>query len=246
MPKRSKSTTDQQDASSSSKRVKTSCLQELQGKFEKLNVFCAFCDANLTTSITLQSLQKAVSDLTVEDLASINVIVPNFIKFNYVSNDILEIEFGRPANKKLSKQKHAQAIGNRGDDWFRGFSSSSRNRDESAPKPVKPDAVKKLVEQQNKLFDKALTKFIKHCDDKVIFFCVSQCVMLLLRMTIVELSFNANVVVDFAYRNWMLISICCTKERSTYQSLTWAKKTRLKRLILDSWLARRSQRRCLS
>ncbi|CAO0799241.1 unnamed protein product [Mucor circinelloides] len=166
MPKRSKSTTDQQDASSSSKRVKTSCLQELQGKFEKLNVFCAFCDANLTTSITLQSLQKAVSDLTVEDLASINVIVPNFIKFNYVSNDILEIEFGRPANKKLSKQKHAQAIGNRGDDWFRGFSSSSRNRDESAPKPVKPDAVKKLVEQQNKLFDKALTKFIKHCDDK--------------------------------------------------------------------------------
>ncbi|KAF1797843.1 P-loop containing nucleoside triphosphate hydrolase protein [Mucor lusitanicus] len=164
MPKRTKSTTDQQAASSSSKRVKTSCLQELQSKFERLNVFCAFCDARLTTSITLQGLQKAVSDLTVEDLASINAIVPNFVKFNHVSSDVLEIEFGRPASKKQSKQKHAQAIGNRGDDWFlRGF---SKNRDQGTPKPVKPDAVKKLIEQQNKMFDKALAKFIKHCDDK--------------------------------------------------------------------------------
>lgn len=179
MPKRTKSTTDQQAASSSSKRVKTSCLQELQSKFERLNVFCAFCDARLTTSITLQGLQKAVSDLTVEDLASINAIVPNFVKFNHVSSDVLEIEFGRPASKKQSKQKHAQAIGNRGDDWFlRGF---SKNRDQGTPKPVKPDAVKKLIEQQNKMFDKALAKFIKHCDDKVNVYPI----MLLLRMTIV-------------------------------------------------------------
>lgn len=175
MPKRSKSTTDQQDASLSLKRVKASCLRELQTKFERLNVFYAFCDARLTTSITLQGLQKAVSDLTVEDLASINVIVPNFVKFNYVSSEILEIEFGRPASKRLSKQKHAQAIGNRGDDWCRGF-SKSKDRGESAPKPVKPDAVKKLIEQQNKMFEKALAKFIKHCDDKVKFFlCIPLC-----------------------------------------------------------------------
>lgn len=176
MPKRSKSN---EEASGSSKRIKSSCLQELQNKFERLNIFCAFCDARLTTSITLQGLQKAVSNLTVEDLASINVIVPNFVKFNYVSNEILEIEFGRAISKKLTKQKHAQAIGNRGDDWFRGFSSKN-NKDDNMPKPVKPDAVKKLIEQQNQVFVKALNKFIKHCDEKVLF------VYNLLRMIRVE------------------------------------------------------------
>ncbi|CEP09281.1 hypothetical protein [Parasitella parasitica] len=165
MPKRASANDQQKQDSCPSKRTKTSCLQELQTKFERLNVFCAFCDARLTTSITLQSLQKAVSNLTVEDLASINVIVPNFVKFNYVSNQVLEIEFGRPVSKKLSKQKHAQAIGNRGDDWVRRFSRKNVG-DDSTPKPVKPDAVRRLIEQQNKVFDKALDAFIKHCDEK--------------------------------------------------------------------------------
>jgi DEAD/DEAH box helicase domain-containing protein len=139
-------------------------LKELRRKFEALNVFCAFCDARLTTSITLQSLQKAVSNLKLDDLAAINVIIPNFIKFNPISNDIMEIEFGRPVSKATSKQKHTQALGNRGDDWVRGFV----NKDSM---PVKPNAVKKMIEQQNNLFIKSMNKFILDCEKKVTLLC---------------------------------------------------------------------------
>lgn len=141
-------------------------LKELQQKFEALNVFCAFCDARLTTSITFQSLQKAVTNLKIEDLAAINVLIPNFVKFNPVSDDIMEIEFGRPVNKTVSRQKHAQALGNRGDDWVRGFNQSKDNNDNTV-KPIKPNVVKKLIEQQNNLFVRSMNKFILDCEKKV-------------------------------------------------------------------------------
>jgi DEAD/DEAH box helicase domain-containing protein len=144
-------------------------LKELQKKFQALNVFCAFCDARLTNAITFQSLQKAVANLKLEDLAAINVIIPDFIKFNPVSDDIMEIEFGRPVSKTISKQKHTQALGNRGDDWVRGF--ISHHKDKNIPKPPKPGTVKKMIEQQNNIFAKSMNKFILDCEEKVMLCC---------------------------------------------------------------------------
>ncbi|KAI8991328.1 P-loop containing nucleoside triphosphate hydrolase protein [Mycotypha africana] len=141
-------------------------LQQLKEKFERLNLFCAFCDARLTTSMTIQNLQKAVPQLTLEDLAAINVIIPNFVKFHPLTEQTIEIEFGRRANKRFSKQKHAQALGNRGDEWLKyGFAKKGNNK-EDIFQATKPDKVKKLIEDQNNLFVKSLENFIKQCEEK--------------------------------------------------------------------------------
>lgn len=159
--------TQSEKNTSSTKRIKLpvipQILLDLQKKFEAINVFYAFCDARLTSSITFESLQKAVDNLTIEDLCAINVIIPDFVKFNSVSDQVMEVEFGRSVSKSISKQKHALALGNRGDDWFNGFFKKSKD----APSPPKPDAVKKMIEQKNNLFIKSMKKFIKHCADEV-------------------------------------------------------------------------------
>lgn len=164
MPKRSQ---PEKKDNSHSKKLKPETtlplvLEELQKKFEAVNIFSAFCDARLTSSLTFQSLQKAVDNLTIEDLCAINVIIPNFVKFNAVSDEIMEIEFGRPVNKSIAKQKHAAALGNRGDQWLQ----SGFKKDTAIPS-LKPDAVKKMIDQKNKLFIKCMDQFLKHCAEKV-------------------------------------------------------------------------------
>ncbi|KAG2208134.1 hypothetical protein INT47_010496 [Mucor saturninus] len=146
----------------SNKRTKAveipACLQELQSKFEAVNIYCSFCDARLTSSVTLESLQKAVPSLTCEDLAAMNVILPNFVKFNSVSTETLQVEFGTPVSKKSSKDKHGQALRNRGDDWF-----IDNNKNQAV---IKPDLIKKSIGQQNKLFKDAIPNFLKTCQEK--------------------------------------------------------------------------------
>lgn len=131
-------------------------LQQLQAKFEAVNIYCSFCDARLTSSVTFEALKKAVPNLTCQDLAAINVILPNFVKFNSVSTETLEIEFGQPASKKTSKDKHGQALRNRGDDWF--------GKKEAV---IKPDVIKKMIQQQNNLFVNSIPNFLKTCHEKV-------------------------------------------------------------------------------
>lgn len=129
MPKR---VIEKQDTLSNNKK-RTAPLRQLKNKFEAINTFYAFCNANSSTfAVTLNSLQRVVPDLTCQDLAAINVILPNFVKFNYVSAEILEIEFGYPVSKKGSK----------------------------------PVAVKRLIDQQNNLFNKAIPTFLKLCKQK--------------------------------------------------------------------------------
>lgn len=130
------------------------CLQELKSKFEAVNIYCSFCDARLTSSVTLESLQKAVPSLTCQDLAAMNVILPNFVKFNSVSAETLQVEFGKPVSKKTAKDKHGQALRNRGDDWSMNLK-------------IRPDVIKKSIEQHNNLFKNALPKFLKTCQEKV-------------------------------------------------------------------------------
>jgi DEAD/DEAH box helicase domain-containing protein len=135
-------------------------LLQLKSTFEAVNIFYAFCDARLTTSVTLQSLQKSIPNLTLQDLAAINVIIPDFVKFKSLSMATIEIEFGRPVSKKASKDKHIQALANRGDVW-NNFSKKET--------VVKPNAIKKMIEQQNKLFEKAIPIFLNTCKEKVCF-----------------------------------------------------------------------------
>jgi DEAD/DEAH box helicase domain-containing protein len=173
MPKRELKNKDKQKSpSSSSKKRKQlvaielpEILKELKQKFEATNIYCAFCDARITSSVTLQSIQKAVPNLTCQDLAAINVIIPNFVKFNPVSVETLEIEFGRAVSKKASKEKHGHALANRGDDWADMAGLFSKKSSETTI--VKPDAIKKLIEQQNKLFNKSLLDYLKQCNEKV-------------------------------------------------------------------------------
>ncbi|KAG1177604.1 hypothetical protein G6F70_005327 [Rhizopus microsporus] len=123
-------------------------LKDLKSKFERVNVFYAFCDAKLTTSITLQTIQKSIQDLTLQDLVAINVIIPNFVQFNYINQDVLEIQFGKPICKKFT--------GNNQDWW---------SKDNSMP-VVKPNVIKKHIEHQSKLFQTALTTFLNRCQEE--------------------------------------------------------------------------------
>lgn len=136
-------------------------LQQLQSTFEAVNIYCSFCNARLTSSVTLQALQKAVPDLTCQDLAAMNVMLPNLVKFNSVSTETLQIEFGTPVSKKTSRDKHGQALRNRGDDWS-----------VSKKVMIKPDVIKKSIEQQNALFRDALQKYLQTCQEKVFHFKV--------------------------------------------------------------------------
>ncbi|KAI9476016.1 MAG: P-loop containing nucleoside triphosphate hydrolase protein [Benjaminiella poitrasii] len=131
---------EKEDATTIKKKRKSNdIIKDIEKKFEAINIFSAFCDAHLTTAVTFQGLQKAVADLTIEDLAAINVIIPNFVKFNPVSKESIEIEFENLKNE---------------------FSFNK-----SLP-TIKPDAVKKFIKQQNDLFKKSLTQFKKHCKEK--------------------------------------------------------------------------------
>ncbi|KAI9277405.1 P-loop containing nucleoside triphosphate hydrolase protein, partial [Sporodiniella umbellata] len=121
-------------------------FQALQKKFEKVNLFYAFCDAKLTTLMTLPNLQRAIPDLTLDDLAAVNVIIPQFVQFNLIDT-VWEIQFGKPTSKKAAKEKH--------DEWWT----------KSTP-AVKPTAIKKLVEQQNDLFETSLHSFLNRCEEK--------------------------------------------------------------------------------
>ncbi|KAI8994891.1 P-loop containing nucleoside triphosphate hydrolase protein [Pilobolus umbonatus] len=128
-----------------------SSLSRLKKIFESLNVFCCFCNAKMTTSLTLHKLQSVVSDLQVEDLASINVIIPDFIHMNYLPENTLEVEFGSPCSKQSSRLKQIQASGNRG--WY-----LTQNE-----KTIKTDVIKKHIDHQNKLFVDSLLKYLDCC-----------------------------------------------------------------------------------
>ncbi|KAI7901494.1 P-loop containing nucleoside triphosphate hydrolase protein [Cokeromyces recurvatus] len=138
--------------STKKRRINNDILKDLEKKFEAINIFCAFCDARLTTAVTFQSLQKAVANLTIEDLAAINVIIPDFVKFNPISKETLEIEFG----SSISHNKNN--VSNK-------FDNDEFNFNKSVP-VIKPKAVKKHIQQQNTLFKKSLNQFIKECKEK--------------------------------------------------------------------------------
>lgn len=140
-------------------------LERLERLFANVNTFCAFCDARLTTAITWDRIRSAVPGVELEDLAAINVILPDFVHFSttndddYNSRPILLVQFGKPVNKRIAREKHGQAVGNRGDDW---------KMQREAPK-VKPEAIKKLIDTQNKQFKKGLSAFIDSCQSQVTF-----------------------------------------------------------------------------
>ena len=162
MPKRDNQNTP---AIKHNKKTKKDLLPEffirLQSKFEAVNIFNAFCDARLTSSVTLTSLERAVPGLTCQDLAAFNVIIPNFVHFNVISSETIEVEFGKPVSKKASKEKHSQAIKNRGEDW---------NQFKKKEVVVKPNVIKKMIEQQNNLFKKSMSTFLQTCQEKVRFY----------------------------------------------------------------------------
>lgn len=127
-------------------------FQQLKAKFEKVNIFYAFCDAKLTTSITFQTIQKSVPDLTMEDLVAVNVIIPNFVHFHFIDAHLLEIEFGTTQNKNRAARETES-------DWW-----SKRT---SAAPTIKPDAIQKIIEQQNKLFENSMHAFLIRCQQEV-------------------------------------------------------------------------------
>ncbi|KAG1351765.1 hypothetical protein G6F62_002886 [Rhizopus arrhizus] len=126
-------------------------FQQLKAKFEKVNIFYAFCDAKLTTSITFQTIQKSVPDLTIEDLVAVNVIIPNFVHFHFIDAHLLEIEFGTTQNKNRSARETES-------DWW-----SKRT---SATPAIKPGAIQKIIEQQNKLFENSMHAFLIQCQQE--------------------------------------------------------------------------------
>lgn len=153
-PKRSTSTAS---SSSSSKRVRKQQPQppefiRLFNVFTQLNTFCAFCDARLTTAITLDKIQSAVNGVQLDDLAAINVIIPDFIHFDQG----LTIQFGKPMTKK--RESPIATRGERGE----------RSNQYRSPPSVKPEVVKKTIDARNLRFKRAIANFISECQDKVI------------------------------------------------------------------------------
>ncbi|CDH48895.1 dead deah box helicase [Lichtheimia corymbifera JMRC:FSU:9682] len=151
-PKRSTSTAS---SSSSSKRVRKQQPQppefiRLFNVFTQLNTFCAFCDARLTTAITLDKIQSAVNGVQLDDLAAINVIIPDFIHFDQG----LTIQFGKPMTKK--RESPIATRGERGE----------RSNQYRSPPSVKPEVVKKTIDARNLRFKRAIANFISECQDK--------------------------------------------------------------------------------
>ncbi|ORY97959.1 P-loop containing nucleoside triphosphate hydrolase protein [Syncephalastrum racemosum] len=126
-------------------------LIELTTLFERANTFCAFCDARLTTALTLDKILSSVNDLQLRDLAGINAILPNFIHY-YKEDTVVVVQFGKPLSKQTMREKHSAAMASRGDDWqFK------------QPRPVKPEAIQKTIQSRNKQFQKAVTTFTNRC-----------------------------------------------------------------------------------
>lgn len=145
-PKRSTTNT----ASSSSKRARKQQQHppefiRLFHLFTQLNTFCAFCDARLSTAITLDKIQSAVNDVQLDDLAAINVILPDFIHFDQG----ISIQFGKPMSKKKESP-----LATRGSNQYRSSPS------------VKPEVVKKTIDARNLRFQRAIAKFISQCQNK--------------------------------------------------------------------------------
>ena len=151
-PKRSTTTSS---SSPSSKRVRKqqqpSELIRLFHLFKQLNTFCAFCDARLTTAITLDKLQSAVNDVQLDDLAAINVILPDFIHFDQG----LTIQFGKPIAKKRESPLSTRGEGGGGSNQYR------------SPVSVKPEVVKKTIDKRNLRFQRAIDDYITQCEKKV-------------------------------------------------------------------------------
>lgn len=155
-PKRSTSTAS--SSPSSSKRVRKQQQQQppefirLFNVFTQLNTFCAFCDARLTTAITLDKIQSAVNGVQLDDLAAINVIIPDFIHFDQG----LTIQFGKPMTRK--RESPIATREERGE----------RSNQYRSPPSVKPEVVKKTVDARNNRFKRAMASFVSECQDKVI------------------------------------------------------------------------------
>ncbi|KAI8878373.1 P-loop containing nucleoside triphosphate hydrolase protein [Backusella circina FSU 941] len=116
----------------------TNGISRLKNIFERLNVFCAFCSARLTGArLTFEGLKKAVPDLTIEELAGINVILPSFIHFEYVVDEILELDFGPKKKKKKNSNK-----------------------------PMKTDAIKKIIDDNQHQFLTYLDQLLQTCKEK--------------------------------------------------------------------------------
>ncbi|KAI9262495.1 P-loop containing nucleoside triphosphate hydrolase protein [Helicostylum pulchrum] len=110
MPKRE---LEKEETTSSSHKKRSDAINQLKNKFEAINTFYVFYSANSTAAVTLSSLQKVVPDVTLQDLAAINVVLPNFIKFQYITSETIEIEFGyvpSSVKKTLKPAKIKQLI----------------------------------------------------------------------------------------------------------------------------------------
>lgn len=150
---------DQQRNVTKKSRTKSSnlklppALERLERLFPEINTFCAFCDARLTTAVTLDRIRSAVPDARLADLAAINVIMPDFIHFEHQNANMI-IQFGKPVSKRIAREKQTSAMRNRGDEWAMR---------KPAPKPLKPEMIKRTIDQRNKKFIKSLKDFFSRC-----------------------------------------------------------------------------------
>lgn len=135
-------------------------LVRLGAVFERANTFCAFCDARLTTALTLDKILSSVNDMQLRDLAGINAMLPNFIHY-YKEDAVTVVQFGKPLSKQTMREKHSAAMASRGDDWqFK------------QPRPVKPEAIQKTIQSRNKQFHKAVTVYLNKCKKEVRTVCI--------------------------------------------------------------------------
>ncbi|KAF7728390.1 hypothetical protein EC973_006198 [Apophysomyces ossiformis] len=127
-------------------------LERLDRLFQNLNTFCAFCDAHLTTAMTFNHLKASITELQLQDLAAINVVMPGFIQINHSEDatDVLVVQFGKPVSKEASRKKHADVLKNRGDEWRQ-------------PRAVKPEAIKRAIAAKNRQWKQALAAYMKKC-----------------------------------------------------------------------------------
>lgn len=95
MPKRELE--KQENSTAHSLKKRSDPITQLKNKFEAITTFYVFYNANSTAAVTLSSLQQVVPDVTLQDLAAINVVLPDFIRFEYVTRETIEIEFGYPS-----------------------------------------------------------------------------------------------------------------------------------------------------
>ncbi|KAI9488424.1 hypothetical protein BDB00DRAFT_932711 [Zychaea mexicana] len=160
--KRNKKATAQQQQQQQQEQTLPPALDRLQDVFGRLNTFCAFCDARLTTALTWRRIQSAVPNVTLDDLAAINVVLPDFVTLTYEDDEsskqpVLEVQFGRLVSKRAAREKQTAALQNRGDDW--DF------RRKKTPE-IKPDQIQKTVHTRNRRFQQGLAKFVVACRKK--------------------------------------------------------------------------------